>query len=316
MIDKALGKVGDRRSFDRQTGIDIYKIFCCFLITTIHLFGYSNFLSIEGISSANYIAVGLISSANIIGTSGFVFITGYFLCEKGTQINVKRIVSFVLQLNFISILIFFVALALNRNFSLTHSVNSFFPIMSQHFWYPFNYVVLLLLSPFLNVIIDKTTKKELAEIILILVGVVCVFLKLNPFYNSATFVGNYLHGFLCWGLLYLTAAYCRRYGVKHTTLCGAVLFFGCVLFGLFLLIGEKYFPIISKVGLSEDNSLIGWMATTSSFIMFQQIKLREGNVMRRLMKYIVPSTFIAYIFQEHNMVRNMLWQFVYICQYA
>ena len=73
---------------DRHIGIDIYKIFCCFLITTIHLFGYSNFLLTEDISFANFTVAGLISSANIIGTSGFVFITGYYLCENGTKINI------------------------------------------------------------------------------------------------------------------------------------------------------------------------------------------------------------------------------------
>lgn len=314
-VETVEGTLTDRRT-DRQIGIDIYKIFCCFLITTIHLFGYSNFLAIEDISFTNYIVVGLISSANIIGTSGFVFITGYFLCENGIRINVKRIVSFVLQLNFISVVIFLAAFALNRSFSITLLMNSFFPILSQHYWYPFNYIVLLLVSPFLNILVNNTTKKGLAGIIILLVSVNCVFLKVNPFYDSSVFVGHYSHSFLWWILLYLTAAYYRRYGVKHTTLCGAVLFAGCVLFGLLLIVGEKYFPIIGKFGLSEDNSVIGWMATTSSFIMFHQFKPKVGNKVMRLMKYIVPATFIAYILQEHNSVRNMLWEFVNVSQYA
>ena len=280
------------------------------------MFGYSKFLTIEDIGFANYIVVGLISSANIIGTSGFVFITGYFLCENGGRINVKRIVSFVLQLNFISAFIFLVVLVLNRSFSTTHLINSFFPILSQHYWYPFNYIVLLLMSPFLNALVNNTTQKGLKGGTVLLVGVICVFLKVNPFYDSSVFVGHYSHSFLWWILLYLTAAYYRRYGVKHKVLCGSVLFFSCVLFGLFLTIGEKYIPAIGELGLLEDNSIIGWMATTSSFIMFQQIKLREGRVGKQLMKYIVPATFVAYILQEHNMVRKALWDCITISQYA
>lgn len=266
----------------------------------------------------------MISSANIVGTSGFIFITGYFLCESGTKVNIKRIVSFILQLNFISVSIFLVALVLNGNFSVTYLVNSFFPILSQHYWYPFNYIVLLLVSPFLNILVHNTTRKELAGFIVLLVCVIGVFLKINPFYTPSVFVGHYSHGFVghyshgfvWWGLLYLTAAYYRRYGVRHTTLCGAVLFFGCVFLGFLLLIGEKYVPVIGKSGLLEDDSIIGWLATTSSFIMLHQIKWREGKMVGRLMKYIVPSTFIVYILQEHNMVRKMLWQWVNISQYA
>lgn len=158
----------------------------------------------------------MISSANIVGTSGFIFITGYFLCESGTKVNIKRIVSFILQLNFISVSIFLVALVLNGNFSVTYLVNSFFPILSQHYWYPFNYIVLLLVSPFLNILVHNTTRKELAGFIVLLVCVIGVFLKINPFYTPSVFVGHYSHGFVWWGLLYLTAAYYRRYGVRHT----------------------------------------------------------------------------------------------------
>lgn len=301
---------------DRHIGIDMYKIFCCFLITTIHLFGYSNFLSIEDISLANFTVVGLISSANIIGTSGFVFITGYYLCENGTQINIKRIISFLLQLDFISIAIFCIVWIANRNFSLSLAIHSFFPIITQHFWYPFNYIVLLFMSPILNYLVQKNNKKELRRIIILLVSVICIFLKVDPFYNSSVFVGHCSHGFLWWGLLYLTAAYYRRYGVKNAKLCGATLFSGCVLFGLLLIIGKKYYPIIGRFGLLEDNSLLGWMATTSSFIMFHQFKLNVGNKMVLLMKYIVPATFVAYILQEHISVRSMLWASVNISQYA
>ena len=55
-------------------------------------------------------------------------------------------------------------------------------------------------------------------------------------------------------------------------------FLRCIQTCLFLTaIGEKYIPVIGKIGLLEDNSIISWMATTSSFIMFQQIKLWEGR---------------------------------------
>ena len=43
---------------ERQIGVDLYKILCCFLITTIHLFGYSDFLSIQELTTANYVLTG------------------------------------------------------------------------------------------------------------------------------------------------------------------------------------------------------------------------------------------------------------------
>ena len=301
---------------ERQTGVDLYKILCCFLITTIHLFGYSDFLSIKELTTANFIVAGIISSANIIGTSGFVFISGYYLSGKGTNVNLKRIMSFILEINFLSVFIFFISFLLKHNFSLSLVIHSFFPLLTQHFWYPFNYVVLLLLSPYLNLFIEKISKKELFCFILIIVSVSCGFLKLDIFYSSYVFLGHSSHSFLWWIILYITAAYYRRYGVNHPTLYGPVLFLTCIIIGFLIISAKRYNIMQNEVELLDDNSLLGLLATYSSFITFRRINIGFGHKLSSVMKYLVPATFVVYIFQEHNSIRNSLWSFVNVSKYA
>lgn len=301
---------------ERQAGIDIYKILCCFLITTIHLFGYSEFLSAESITVPNFIVAGLLTAANRIGTSGFVFISGYYLSDKGTKINLKRIINFILELNFISLVIFLVVLLINKNFSLYLLIQSVFPLLTQHFWYPFNYIVLLLLSPYLNFFIEKVTKKQLLGIIAILISITCVFLKFDIFYSSSVFLGHSSHGFLWWILLYLSAAWYKRYGIRHTVFFGPVLFFASIVTGFVVIAVGKFVPFVNKFELLDDNSILGWVATCSSFVMFSNFKVKLGKNAAAVMRYIVPATFIAYLFQEHNSIREKLWLLVNINQYA
>ena len=75
----------ESHSKQRQIGVDIYRILCCFCITTVHLFGYSDFLEISGLTITNRIIAEVISAINVIGTNGFIFISGYYLSSKGTD---------------------------------------------------------------------------------------------------------------------------------------------------------------------------------------------------------------------------------------
>ena len=301
---------------ERQAGIDFYKILCCFPITTIHLFGYSEFLLNESITVPNFMVAVLLSAANRIGTSGFVFISGYYLSDKGTKIDLKRIINFILELNFISVFVFLVVLLFNKNFSFNLLIKSIFPLLTQHFLYPFNYIVLLLLSPYLNLFIEKSNKQQLSGIIAILVSITCVFLKFDVFYSSSTFLGHSSHGFLWWILLYFSAAWYKRYGIRHTVLFGPVLFFASIMAGFAVIIGERFVPFINNFELMDDNSILGWVATCSSFVTFSNFKVKLGKNASAVIRYLVPATFIAYIFQEHNSIRENLWLLVNVNRYA
>ena len=86
-----------------------------FLITTIHIIGYSN---LSPNNAYNAFFVDLLEVLQYFSISGFTLISGYFLCNK--ESTERKTVSFVLQLSFISILILFSSLLfsslLYRNF--------------------------------------------------------------------------------------------------------------------------------------------------------------------------------------------------------
>lgn len=304
----------------RNIGIDFYKILCSFFITMIHLLGYSNLLASADITKSNFVFAGLIEAASIIGVNGFVLISGYYLSANPKNaerpVVVKRIVSFLLRVEFISILIFIVSFCIFREIKLSVLFKSVFPVLGQHYWYVFNYLVLLIFMPYLNRFINAVSRSELKRLLLCIILIGGVFLKLDIFYDSEVFLGHASHGILWFVTLYLSAGYLRKYGVKNWVLCGPVL----LLISFVLLAANVFlkvrFPVVEQLGLGNENSVLGWTATVSSFVLFQRMNKEVSKKANSFLKFVASATFIVYLFQEHEAVRSHLWRFIDVLRFA
>ena len=257
----------------------------------------------------------MVEAFNKIGINGFVFISAFFLSKRGNKSNIKKIVSFILQLNFIGILVLLLSVVTIKNISINLAIKSILPIFTQHFWYPFNYLLLLVFSPYLNTMLENMKKGQVASLLILLIGFNCIFLKINFFYLSSVFLGHQSHSLIWFFVLYLTAFYYGKYGSEKAKY-GAKIMFPISIFLLFLaIIMQKYIPIIEKIKILDNDSLLAFIATYSSFVVFQNIKLKTNKTISNIMIYISPAAFIVYIFQEHDAVRSYLWKYVNVLQY-
>lgn len=257
---------------NRAIGIDLFKILCCFLITTIHMFEYSGFLYIGEISPANAGFVSLIMAINRIGTSGFVFISGYYLSTKGTMHTIKKIVSFLLEINFFSVSILFVSLIFAFPADSETVLKSVFPILTQHYWYPFNYLILLMFSPYLNHLIQTFSKNTYLSFLVLLACVCCIFLKVNPYYISSVFLGHFSHSFLWWMLLYLTAGYIRKYNVTGNCYVWLAIFGACAIMGAVYITLLTKAPSLKLFELNDDNAILTYCGTIALFLFLRTAK--------------------------------------------
>ena len=280
------------------------------------MFGYSNFLQIEEITSQNLVLASFITAINRIGTSGFIFISGYYLSGKGTVHNIKKIVSFLLEINFFSVCILLASVVFTKQVSINVVIQSLMPIVTQHYWYPFNYVLLLLLYPYLNTLIGGLNKKAHLTLLLLLAGICCVYLKVDIFYTSSVFLGHSSHGFLWWVLLYFTAGYIQKYNVEYNSIWGIVFFAACGIAGTVFILLARQHPLLNQLELADDNSILGYCGTISLFLIFRNSRIIFGEKTKAILRYLVPATFTAYLFQEHNAVRSILWKTVNIEAYA
>jgi surface polysaccharide O-acyltransferase-like enzyme len=77
---------------ERNYSLDLYRIICMFLITTIHIFGYSNIMDSVSYTDFNFYFINFIKTLQSFSINGFVLISAYFLVNNKVSINstVKR----------------------------------------------------------------------------------------------------------------------------------------------------------------------------------------------------------------------------------
>lgn len=310
----------------RNTALDIYRILCMFLITTIHIINYSGLLTAIPDNHLNFWLVTGIQVLQVFSISGFTLISSYYLVDK--PFKLRRLLRFALMVVFFSIVIYLLSLVLvKRDFSVLLVAKSFLPLTTYHYWYPVNYLILLALSPFLNKAIGAMTRKELLAGIGVLTLVSAVYFHLNPFTEAEIFLGHHTHNLLVFILLYAIAAYLKRYGVKQPKLMGVGMFFvtGFLLFGLHAVqnnalgLANAYLMIpklMEKVDLLSYNSILSLLFTVSSFVMFTQIQITPAKWISKVLTFTVPTVFVIYLFQEHNAIRDALWELVNITAWA
>ncbi|MBQ9117946.1 MAG: hypothetical protein IJY11_01950 [Clostridia bacterium] len=210
---------------ERHYGLDLYRILCMFLITTIHI-DYVDMISFTPYTHFNFYLVSLIKTLQTFSISGFVLISAYFLIEKKTSAksSIKRIVSFEIQMVFYSIVIMLLSLLfISPNLTGWDIFKTFCPLLSNHYWYPVAYLCLLFLSPFLNKLIYVLNKKQL-KILVCGIFVVFSLFSLDISFISAVYVGHETHSILLFVALYFIVAYIKLYGVNNKKTLATIAF--------------------------------------------------------------------------------------------
>lgn len=310
----------------RNTALDIYRILCMFLITTIHIINYSDLVNAIPEGHLNFWLVNGIQVLQVFSISGFTLISSYYLVDR--PFKLRRVLRFWLTVLFFSGVIYLLSLILVRpGFSVLLAAKSFLPFATYHYWYPVNYLFLLALSPFLNRLIGALSKKALLAGLGILALISSVYFHLSPFTDADIFLGHHTHNLLWFILLYGIAAYLKLYGVKHPKGMGAGLFCvsGCLLFALHAVKNNAFglvdtYPVVAKllekVDLLSYNSVLSLLFTASSFILFTQLRITPPKWLSKALTFTVPAVFVIYLFQEHNGIREHLWKLVNITAWA
>jgi len=310
----------------RNISLDLYRILCMFLITTIHIVGYANLDVAIPQNHLNYYLVLILQVTQRIAINGFILISAYFLVS--TKTTTKKIISFWLHLSLTSVCILLIYIIfISPDLSISLLIKSLFPILTNHYWYPTNYIILLLFVPFFNKAILALDKRQFKAFIVLLAGVVTLFFHINPFFNPEIYIGHYSHSLLWFFTLYFIGAYLRLYGVKVsrsivwcTLLISGILLLGSIAFEKTLFSFTDHFSffknVFNRMNLTQSNSIFAILFTVCSFVIFEHIDFRSTKASSALFEFLAPTVFGIYLIQEHDAIRQFLWDTVHVEQWA
>ena len=163
------------------------------------------------ITSGGGILLNVSSLWGKAGVNLFCLITGYMLVKK-ENISCNRLMTVEWQILFYTILGLFVGFILRKNIGLGSLLYSLAPVITGHYWYMTAYVIVFLLSPYVNLLISKLEKEQFGKLLVILYVVWCII----PFFSLMQNSGMFWSQLIWFFVMYLTGAFIRTYQAKFS----------------------------------------------------------------------------------------------------
>lgn len=165
----------------------------------------------------------------------FVMISAYFSCtSRSERINVRKSAKLWGQVFFYSILLFTVFTATNTiPYSGEGLLQTLLPTLKEKYWFFSAYIVMLVLSPFINAMLRNLSKRSHLTLCLIIIVAAGITADAHIFNTTGISNGYNAIWFCC---LYVIAAYLRLHDVRltrKTALIGGLFFAAATIAGCF-----------------------------------------------------------------------------------
>ena len=314
----------------RNSNIELLRILMMLQIIFLHISEYGEYAGIAkklgGKTEQIYWLVWLMNRCPVFI---FVIITGYFLSTSGTEFNVKRLLKTYIPMLFYSMTIPVIyGLIRPHTVSSSQYIRSFFPFFSRTWYFMTLYLLVIILSPYLNRALENLNRTYF----LILIGI-CFMLfsvwqplsMLEPFEGIigikkilSTEGGKSLYDFI---YMYILGAFLRRYHLfeKHENIPEKsiwnnplIYLLGFILMGILDVLIVNIYPDsgIEKIITFNDNPIVV-LQCVLLFRTFEKLDLSRFQKIGNVINYISAGNFGVYMIHEHPLIRSFIWDDIF-----
>lgn len=278
------------------------------MIVALHVVGHGNAQNETEIVSINFIFINLLKSLSIVAVNCFILISGFY--GIFSNFKFKKLITLYKQILFYSISIYGVFWVINKQTITGNSIiSAFLPIITNNWWFITIYLVLYLISPFLNRLLKILTFKEYNRLLIILsivfVGVSSVIFISNPIDNTG---GYSLYNFI---YMYIVGAYIRRFFLKKKFNKKRCIFYYLLLSVLLCLINTIISIFLGRVwGVYSYNFIFVILASISLFLFFKELEIKSN-----IINTISTLTLGIYLIHDHPYIRENIYKFLNYSRY-
>lgn len=292
----------------RSSNFELLRILCVIFIIMHHYSAHG----VEGLTehtlTINKVIEQILTIGGKIGVNCFVLLTGYFMVNSTFQY--KKLLKLILEVFFYSALsmIIFYSLGLSK-YNFTVVKESLFPLTYDMYWFATAYVVMYILTPFINPFIKRLSQVNHLKLILLLVTLWSII----PVFTFGQAPGYSNLGWFI--LLYMIAAYIKLYPHNYFNKCTgnmvvAFLSYMIIILSIIMLniLGVENSTYADHVTyLREMNMFPTLLCSTSLFLGFKNLKIRNNKVINT----ISISAFGVYLIHDNYFVGPFLWKEVF-----
>ena len=290
----------------RNSNIELLRIICMVMVVTLHSLSFTGILGTYRSFSFNGTIVWILEALSFVAVNCYVLISAYFMCDKKTSF--KKNLKLWTQVFFYSLLFLIIGMILKGEITTFEKIKYIFPFSTKVYWFPVIYMLLTLLSPILNTLIEKIQKRQY----LYLLSINAITFSIIPYIFQVTDNYDYGGGYgIVWFInLYLIAGYLKKHfdisRIKKRT-CLLTYLITCLLTYLIFVIIETFkIPMFSPDFFYTYPFLLIVIASIALLLLFLKIEIKNEKV-NKVILFLSPLTFGVYLIHEHPIVRAKLW---------
>ena len=302
MPERGKGKTVEIR--EKNYGIDALRILSMFMVVILHILNVGGVLNAAGIFSIQYELAVLLNIATFCAVNVYALISGYVWVNA--KYRFRNIIELWLQVLFYTVLITAIFWIFSpSSVSLKVLVKSVFPIMFNQYWYFSSYFALFLFIPLLNIIVEKTEKKQL----LVFLGIILFFFScVQTLFHSDAFCTNDGYSALWLMILYLVGGYIRKYepgkNVKPAWFLIGYLVMICLTWLSKLCIELLTVKVLGRA--YGGNYLVRYISPTilmsAIFLVLFFSRLNISAFCKKAISLLAPMSFGVYLIHVHPLV--------------
>lgn len=267
-------------SNQRKSNFELLRIIAMLMILYVHCIYYGFIFypqisdNINQLKGINYYFFYFFKAFGQVGVTLFVLISSYFLCTK--KFNIKSYLKLIFE-NVFYIITIHLSTALIKHFYLgtetisLHTIIELIPkISSIHIsnnWFIAVYLTIYLIFPFLNIIVNRTTKMQHLFIITTLVSSLFV---LSSLHETIIPDNNVITNLIWWISIYFTASYVKLhpedFSSKRLPFIGIIL---CLII--------RFIDIETPYYEARNNYFVFFLALFI-FLLFKNLEIKNSKI--------------------------------------
>ena len=292
---------------NRQSNVELLRIISMLFIIIFH-YVYKSGYNFETLNYNSFI-VKTFYFFGELGVNLFILISGYFLINS--KFSMKKLIKLVIEINFYYVFSVVIEGKLNH-ITLTTFMDYyqlFFAVILNRYWFATAYVLLYILSPYINKFIHSIEKETFLKLLMTVIFLWSIIpTTFGIIYNNTESLLFY-NRFIWMIVMYLIGSYIRLYDIKNLkrkSIMIATITFAFMMLSIFFIYKFEKVIKLEPAYFWKPNSIPMLILSISVFEIFINIKIPYSKIIN----VFASTTFGIYLLHD-GPLSNYIWKVIF-----
>ena len=292
----------------RESNFELLRIISMLMIVAFHCVFKSGF-SLPGELGVNSFIIYTFWLLGELGVNIFILISGYFMIKGSFKIH--KFIDLIMQVIFYSALSYLLSCLLT---DVSFSMLDFALNLIPRYWFVRTYLLIYIISPYLNKFLTRLSKKNLRILLLVCLVIWCIVPTIFGVFKKSTEDFFFYNRNIWLIMVYCVGAYIRLFHTQRKTSK-----FYWVLTSVFFVLLVLSIPIFNYFGKSMNinavyfwtpNNIVTFCLSLCLFIAFFNLKVTHNKTIN----LIASASFGVYLLHD-GCLSKFIWSSFNVASY-